>query len=76
MRITLFVLYSINITFVDRDGDEFTVKAKLGSTLLEVAKEHDIEVEGECNTYSAFKIEESALPPFLFLQHKTIGLLI
>ncbi|KAL5457409.1 hypothetical protein EMCRGX_G034661 [Ephydatia muelleri] len=38
----------ITVTFVDRDGDEHTVKAKLGSTLLEVAKEHDIEVEGAC----------------------------
>lgn len=38
----------INVTFIDRDGDEHTVKAKLGSTLLEVAKEHDIEVEGAC----------------------------
>lgn len=41
------VFHSINITLVDRDGDEHTVKAKLGSTLLEVAKEHDVEVEGE-----------------------------
>ena len=37
---------TVNITFVDRDGDEHVVKAKLGSSLLEVAKEFDIDLEG------------------------------
>lgn len=41
-------LYRVNITFIGRNGEEQTVKAKVGDTLLEVAKEFDIEVEGAC----------------------------
>ena len=37
---------SVSITFIERDGSEHVVKAKSGDTLLEVAKEHDIDVEG------------------------------
>ena len=33
----------MSITFIDRDGDEQTVQAKIGDTLLEVAKEFDID---------------------------------
>lgn len=46
----MYVLFlcSVDITFIDRDGDEHTVPAKVGDTLLEVAKEFDIEVEGAC----------------------------
>ena len=40
--------FRVNITFVDRDGDEHSVKAKVGDTLLEVAKEFDIDLEGAC----------------------------
>jgi len=40
----------VSITFIDRDGDEQTVQAKIGDTLLEVAKEFDIDVEGLCTT--------------------------
>ena len=39
------------------------MKAKLGSTLLEVAKEHDIEVEGECGSHQVV-IEEYTPPSF------------
>ena len=38
----------MSVTFLDRDGDEYTVQAKIGDTLLEVAKEFDIDVEGAC----------------------------
>ena len=41
----------VKITFIDRDGDEHTVKAKVGNTLLEVAKEYDIDLEGEIRTF-------------------------
>lgn len=41
-------IYRVNITFVDRDGDEHTVQAKVGDSLLDVAKEFDIDVEGAC----------------------------
>lgn len=43
-----FLLCSVAITFVDRDGDEHMVQAKVGDSLLEVAKEFDIDVEGAC----------------------------
>lgn len=36
------------MTFTDRDGDVQTVDAKVGDTLLEVAKEFDIDLEGAC----------------------------
>ena len=39
------------MTFKDRDGDVHTVQAKLGDTLLEVAKEHDIDLEGQSVVY-------------------------
>ena len=35
------------MTFVERDGEEITVDAKIGDTLLEVAKEYDIDLEGK-----------------------------
>ena len=39
---------NITLNFIDRDGDEQTVRAKVGDTLLEVAKEYDIDLEGAC----------------------------
>ncbi|XP_064405148.1 2Fe-2S ferredoxin-like [Halichondria panicea] len=39
---------TVPIIFTDRDGDVHTVQAKIGDTLLEVAKEFDIDVEGAC----------------------------
>ena len=36
----------VNITFIDRDGDRTQVAAKVGDTLLDVAKDNDIDVEG------------------------------
>nr|QZX63214.1 mitochondrial ferredoxin-1 [Halisarca dujardinii] len=38
----------VSITFVDRDGEEQTVQAKIGDSLLEVAKQYDIDLEGAC----------------------------
>ena len=36
----------ISVTFKDRDGDTYTVQGKIGDSLMEVAKEHDIDLEG------------------------------
>lgn len=36
------------MTFIDRDGDELVVDAKVGDSLLEVAKEYDVDLEGAC----------------------------
>ena len=38
----------VNITFIDRDSDRIKVAAKVGDTLLDVAKDNDIDVEGAC----------------------------
>ena len=38
----------VNITFVDRDGDVQVVRGRIGDTLLEVAREYDIDLEGVC----------------------------
>ncbi|CAN0192170.1 unnamed protein product [Pylaiella littoralis] len=38
----------VNMTFVEDDGTEIHVEAELGSTLLEVAHENDVELEGAC----------------------------
>ena len=41
-----YIFVSVKVTFTDRDGDEVTVDAKIGDSLLEVAKEYDIDLEG------------------------------
>ena len=46
------------ITFVDRDDDKTTVQAKVGDTLLDVAKDNDIDLEGIRDT-SLFFVEVS-----------------
>ena len=37
------------MVFVDHEGVEHSVQARVGDTLLEVAKQHDIDVEGEAH---------------------------
>lgn len=40
------------MTFLEDDGTEIKVEAQLGATLLEVAHENDVELEGEfCTSY-------------------------
>lgn len=39
---------SISVTFVEKDGKETTVKAPLGKSLLEVAHDNEVELEGAC----------------------------
>ncbi|PRW20283.1 adrenodoxin mitochondrial isoform X3 isoform B [Chlorella sorokiniana] len=40
---------SISVTFKDeKDGSEKTVKAPLGKSILEIAHENDVELEGAC----------------------------
>ena len=36
----------MSITFLDRDGDKIKVQANVGDTLLDVAKDNDVDVEG------------------------------
>ena len=36
------------MTFIDRDGNELTVEAPLGNTILDIAHANDIDIEGSC----------------------------
>ena len=36
------------VTFIDRDGNRIKVDAPVGLSLLEIARKHDIDVEGAC----------------------------
>ncbi|KAK6162320.1 hypothetical protein DH2020_002161 [Rehmannia glutinosa] len=38
----------INVTFVDKDGDETHIKVPIGMSMLEAAHENDIDLEGAC----------------------------
>lgn len=40
-------LCRINVTFVDKDGEETNIKVPVGMSMLEAAHENDIELEGE-----------------------------
>lgn len=40
----------MSFTFLDRDGDSKTVAAKQGETLLDVAKNNDVDLEGLLQT--------------------------
>lgn len=39
--------FRVELNFVDRDGDVMTVNAKVGDTLLDVAKDNDVDLEGK-----------------------------
>jgi len=39
---------TISVTFVDKDGEENTIKVPVGMSMLEAAHENDIELEGAC----------------------------
>lgn len=58
---------TVEINFIDRDGDLMKVKAKVGDTLLDVAKDNDVDLEGACEgtlscstCHLLFKPEEMA----------------
>jgi ferredoxin len=38
----------MKITFILRDGEKHDFEAKAGQTLLEIAKTHELEMEGAC----------------------------
>ena len=37
---------SVNVTFIDRDGDRHEIKGKVGDNVLYLAHRHGIEMEG------------------------------
>lgn len=37
----------MTVSFIDRDGDKMTVSAKIGDSLLDVAKDNDVDLEGK-----------------------------
>ncbi|XP_073142114.1 uncharacterized protein [Henckelia pumila] len=38
----------INVTFVDKDGEEMNIKVPVGMSMLEAAHENDLDLEGAC----------------------------
>ncbi|KAK4476589.1 hypothetical protein RD792_015746 [Penstemon davidsonii] len=43
-----FGFLRINVTFVDKDGEETHIKVPVGMSMLEAAHENDIDLEGAC----------------------------
>ncbi|KAG8363315.1 hypothetical protein BUALT_Bualt19G0009600 [Buddleja alternifolia] len=41
-------MQKINVTFVDKDGEEMQIKVPEGMSMLEAAHENEIELEGAC----------------------------
>ena len=42
-----FLPLRVTVSFIDRDGDKMTVSAKIGDSLLDVAKDNDVDLEGK-----------------------------
>lgn len=42
-----YYFISVTVNFIDRDGDTMSIKAKIGDSLLDVAKDNDVDLEGE-----------------------------
>ena len=43
----------VNVTFIDQDGEEHKVKAKVGDNVMYLAHRHDIDLEGACEASCA-----------------------
>ena len=48
LMVFLFLLnfYRITVNFLNRDGETFTVKAKVGETLLDTVIDNDVDIDG------------------------------
>ena len=46
----------ISVTFVDKEGKDHTVEAATGKNLLEVAHEHEIDLEGDIYAFTAANV--------------------
>ena len=44
---------TIEVTFIDREGDRHVVRGRVGDNLLETAHANDVELEGACEGSSA-----------------------
>lgn len=42
----MFMFKSVTLYFIDRDGDKKATKAKIGTSLLDVALDNNIDLEG------------------------------
>ena len=60
----------MSIKFIDRDGDEITVNAKVGDTLLDVAKDNDVDLEGIFQIITERKQLYPHILAFIFLYCK------
>ena len=45
-KIDMLCFFSVNVTFIDRDGDRHDIKGKVGDNVLYLAHRHGIEMEG------------------------------
>lgn len=43
-----FFYFSVNITYVTKDGKKIAVKGKVGDNVMYLAHRHEIEMEGAC----------------------------
>ncbi len=57
---------SIEITFIDRDGDRKTVRGIIGESLMETAHANDVELEGACEGSLACSTCHVVLPEAVF----------
>lgn len=57
---------SIEITFIDRDGDRKTVRGIIGESLMETAHANDVELEGACEGSLACSTCHVILPEAVF----------
>jgi hypothetical protein len=45
--LNLSIFYSVNITYIDKDGKRFPVKGKVGDNALYLAHRYEVEMEGK-----------------------------
>lgn len=45
----LWLLYRVNVVYIDRSGQRIPIKAKVGDNVLYLAHKHGIDLEGQCS---------------------------
>jgi len=45
----ILLVFSVNVTFIDRDGEVHKVRGKVGDNVLYLAHRYDVELEGLCS---------------------------
>ena len=71
--LTSFLGPLISLTFQDGDGELHAVSAAIGKTLLDVAHENDVELEGACGGELACSTCHCIFTPEIFTQLPEVG---